>query len=101
MEDLKGINLFPHFHNFTASSNMTEIVLPDSAKKISIGSNVQALYIAQNGASDGGSVPTNKAFIPKSNYLPIAMGRGYNRSNSLFVATQTGSAEVSIILEEE
>ena len=101
MEDLKAINLFPHFHNFTASSNMTQVVIPDSAKRVSVGSNVQALYIAQNGATDGGSVPTHKGFIPKSNYLPINMGRGYNRSESIYIATQTGSAEVSIILEEE
>ena len=99
MEDLSTVSTFPHFHNFTASSNTTQITLPTNCNAISIGSDAKALYVARNGASDGGTVPTNKAFIPKSNYLVINLGRGFNRDGNLYVACQSGSGEISIILE--
>jgi hypothetical protein len=101
MENLRTISTYPHFHNFTASSNTTQIQIPRNCRKVTIGSDQQALFLCRNGATDGGSVPTNKAFIPKSNYITIAMGRGSNIDYNLYVASQTGSANVSIILEEE
>ena len=101
MEDLKTIGVFPYFHNFTASSNTTQITIPRGCRKVSIGSEDKKLYLCRNGATDGGSVPSNKVFIPKGNYLALSMGRGRNIDFNLYVASSSGSADVSVILEEE
>ena len=100
-EDLTGQNVFPYFHNFTAlDSETTEIKLPSTCSRISIGSQSKALYICRNDASDGGSVPSKKGFVPSSNYLSLQIGKGLERTGSIFIASQSGSADVSVILEE-
>ena len=101
MEDLSKKNIFPYCHNFTANTDLTQITLPDNAKTVNIGSEDQKLFFVVNGGTDGGSIPTNKGFIPKNNYFQIKMGRGYNRTNDIFVASRGGTAEVSIIMFEE
>ena len=100
-EDLRSANIYPHIHVFTASdSTTTEIQLPSEANRITVGSSNKALFICQNGASDGGSIPSNKAFVPSANYLQFKIGRGKNRADSIFIASQSGSATVTLILEE-
>lgn len=100
-EDLSGISKFPHFHNFTASSTLTEIKIPEACTKIFVGCNTQALWIVQNGGSDGGAVPTNKGFIPKTNYIELFIGIGLEAVQSIYVASQGGSGDVSVILQEQ
>lgn len=99
-EDLKSINNFPYFHNFTAATTWTEIKLPSEARTISVGSSTKAVFVGQNGAADGGSVGTHKAFAPAGNYIALKLGIGLQRA-SIFVAAQSGSGDVSIILEEQ
>jgi len=100
-EDLRGANIYPHVHVFSAvDSSTTEIQLPSECNRITVGSENKDLYVSQNGATDAGSVPANKAFIPKSNYLQLRIGRGKNRAESIFVSSQSGSANVTLILEE-
>ena len=101
MEDLSLVSTFPYFHNFTASTNSTKILLPDSAKVVTAGSEDEALYISQAGSTEGSAPPSNKGFIPKANYMPIKMGRGNLRQNDIYVAAKTGTPDVSIILEAE
>tara|TARA_R110000744_G_scaffold17257_2_gene46925 strand:+ start:222 stop:527 length:306 start_codon:yes stop_codon:yes gene_type:complete len=101
MENITGDILFPYFYNFTVTANMTQIKIPNSARRVTIGSQDHQLYLATNGAADGESPPTHKAFIPKSNYLSINMGRGNNRNSYIYVSSAATSAEVSLILEEE
>lgn len=101
MEDLTAANIYPYIYVFSADDDATtEIKLPSAANRITVGSANKALYIAQNGATDGGSPPANKAFIPTANYLQLRIGRGTNRTESIFVSSQSGSANVTIILEE-
>jgi len=38
--------------------------------------------------------------VPSSNYVVLKLGRGKNRPPSVFVASKTGTAEVTVILEE-
>jgi hypothetical protein len=100
-ENLTALNVYPAFYNFTASdSSTTEILLPSAASQISLGSQGKEIYVCRNGATDGGAVPTNKATVPASNYIVLRLGRGKNRPESIFVAAKTGTAEVSVILEE-
>ena len=102
-ENLKSISTFPHHHNFNAGTTLTEIILPlGIANTVTIGSDAAALFVCTNGGSDGGSVPTHKAFVPQSQYLAYTVGYGdANQQSSIYVATQSGSGkEVSIILTQ-
>ena len=101
MEDLSKIDIFPHFHNFTANSNTTRIALPSDCRKISIGSEEKKLYVCRNGATDDGALPAHYQFIPKDNMLPINMGVGKTVDFNIYVASSSGSAKVHIILMEE
>tara|TARA_R100000353_G_C6346369_1_gene151946 strand:- start:54 stop:365 length:312 start_codon:yes stop_codon:yes gene_type:complete len=99
--DLRNLNIYPAFHNFTANdSTTTEILLPSPATQISLGSTGKEIFVCRNGATDGGAIPSNKMTVPSSNYVVLRLGRGKNRPDSIFVASKTGNAEISVILEE-
>jgi hypothetical protein len=100
-EDLRSLNVYPAFYNFTAGdTTTTEILLPSPATQISLGSVGKEIYVCRNGATDGGAVPTHKMTVPQSNYIVLKLGRGKNRPESIFVASKSGNAEISIVLEE-
>jgi hypothetical protein len=100
-EDLRNLNVYPAFYNFTAGdTTTTEILLPSAATKITLGGIGKEIYLCRNGATDGGAVPTHRATVPQSNYMELRLGRGKNRPESIFVASKSGNAEISIILEE-
>ena len=100
-EDLSGQNVFPYFYNFVApDTSTTEIKLPSSCSRISIGAQSKALFVCRNNATDGGTIPTHKGFVPSSNYLTLQIGKGLERTSSIFIASQSGNADVSVILEE-
>ena len=102
MEDLRAAaQILPHCHNFTVTQLLTEVVIPTSASIVKVGSQDKKIFWCQNGGTDGGTLPTNHAFVPKDNYYPIEMGRGLNRAQSIFVASSSGSATVSIVLVEK
>ena len=100
-EDLRSLNVYPAFYNFTAGdSATTEILLPSAATQISLGSTSKSIFVCRNGATDGGAVPTGQMTVPSSNYIVLRLGRGKNRPPSIFVASTSGNAEISIVLEE-
>ena len=100
-EDLRSLESYPAFHNFTANdSTTTEILLPSACSRVSLGCVGKSIIVCNNGATDGGSIPTHKATVPSNNYLQVRLGRGMNRSSSVFVASTSGNAEISVILEE-
>lgn len=99
-ENLRDLEVYPAFHNFTASTTTTEILLPSACSQISIGSPSKDIYVCRNGATDNGTLPTHRMTVPKSNYIVLRLGRGMNRPNSMFVASSNATAEISIVLEE-
>ena len=100
-EDLRSISVFPHFKNITAATTLTEIQLPNIARIITIGSDAAALYVCTVGGSDGGAVPADRAFVPQSQYFSVNIGSGApNAHSSIYVATQSGTGNTSIILEQ-
>jgi hypothetical protein len=98
-ENLRGINEFPYYKTIAVDTSTTEIILPSEARFITIGSETLTVYVTQNGATDGGIVPTNRIFIPSNNVLPIRLGTGLQRKN-IFISAKTGSGNVNIQLEE-
>ena len=98
-ENLKGVNEFPYYKTIAVDTTTTEILLPSEARFITIGSETLTVYVTQNGASDGGAVPSDRVFIPANNLLPIRLGSGIQRKN-IFISAKTGSGNVNIQLEE-
>lgn len=100
-ETIPRPTFFPYFYNFTAGTSATEIELPSKTRTITIGSASAALYVAINGATDGGAMPSHRAFVPSGNYISFKLGRNKEKPRSIYVSGQAGSAAVSVILEEE
>ncbi len=98
-ENLKGVNEFPYYKTIAVDTTTTEILLPSEARFITIGSETLTVYVTQNGATDGGAVPSDRVFIPANNLLPIRLGSGIQRKN-IFISAKTGSGNVNIQLEE-
>lgn len=101
-EDYRGIDTFPYIKQFTlgASNICTEIKLPKQASRIQIGAESHKSNVATSG-TDNTTISTDNMFIPQGNIITIKLGRGSTRQNSLFVASQSGSTVISLILEEE
>lgn len=81
-------------------TSTTLIRLPSEARTIKIGSEGSVLYIAQNGATDGGAIPADRMFVPSNNVIEIKLGIGIQRKN-IFVAAKTGTGTAVIMLEEQ
>jgi len=98
--DLQDAAVFPHFKTVTVTTNATEIRLPSQCSQFTAGSSASAIFIAQNGATDGAAMPTDKQGVPAGNAMSLVIGRGESRADSMFVSSQAGSATVVIVLEE-
>lgn len=100
--NFQSINVYPAFKTFTVGdSACDEIILPSACNQVSVGCDGTKIYIAQNGYEDGDDIDTNdNAFIPASNFLIIKLGKGKNRTNSLFVQSSSGNVKIHVILEE-
>jgi hypothetical protein len=98
--DLRSINEFPYMKSISIDTSTTMIRLPSEARTIKIGSEASILYIAQNGATDGGVIPTDRMFVPSNNVIEIKLGIGMQRKN-IFVAAKTGTGTAVIMLEEQ
>ena len=99
-ENLKGVNTFPHMHTFSIDTTTTQVQLPSECRFVKVGSEEKILYIAQNDATDGGALPTHRAFVPTNNFLELRLGIGLQRAKNIFVAAKTGTGTATIILEE-
>lgn len=98
--DLRNVSKYPHFKTISITTDAEEIQLPSQCSQFTAGSSASALFIAQNGATDGAAMPADKMFVPAGNAISVVIGRGASRSNSMFVSSQAGAATVVIVLEE-
>ena len=99
-QDYTSVRSFPSFKEFSGAVTWTQIDLPSNCSQVQIGSS-GALYVSNTGI-DGGAVGVNddKGFIVASNYLTFKIGRGSTRDSQIFVAAQSGTPKISIIMEE-
>jgi hypothetical protein len=101
--DLSNTNKYPYIKRVSITSTAQEITIPAAATRISIGSSA-ALYFANEGDDGdafGGVGIANYAFIPANNILAIDMETGRQSNRKLLVGTQSGSADLSIIIEKQ
>ena len=100
--DYQAINIYPAFKTFTVGdSGCDEILLPSACNQISIGCDGTKVFVAQNGYSDGDDIDTDdNAFVPASNFLIMKLGKGKNRTSSIFAQSSSGNVRIHVILEE-
>lgn len=98
--DLSTQNKFPHFKAIVIDTNATQISLPSQVSQVTFGSSSSALWVGQNGCTDGDPMPSDKMFVPANNAFSVRIGRGNSRASSVFVASQSGTTTVYVTLEE-
>ena len=97
--DYTNTNLYPRIEtieNITTAA--VEILLPRDCTSISFGS-AAALHFANVGA-DGNTFGAY-SFVPANNMLPLPMETGRQSNRLLLVATQSGTADLHIIIIKE
>ena len=99
--DLSNAQTFPHFKVISQGTTWNEIILPGNVNTVTVGSESSKIFVGQNNCSDGGTPQTEKGFVPSGNLMPLKLGRGQNKPNSIFVASSSGTAQITIILEEK
>ena len=99
-QDFTSVRSFPSFKEFSGATTWTQIDLPSNCSQVQVGS-TSALYISNTG-TDGVAVGSDddKGFIVASNYLTFKIGRGSTRDSQIFVAAQSGTTKITIIMEE-
>ena len=100
--DYQSINIYPAFKTFTVGdAACDEILLPSACNQVSIGCDGTKVFVAQNGYEEGDDIDTTgNAFVPASNFLIMKLGKGKNRTSSLFVQSSSGNVKIHVILEE-
>jgi hypothetical protein len=98
--DLSNVDKLPHIKGISQGETWMEIKLPSQCNQVTIGSENTKIYFGQNGQSDGGTPNQDKMFVPAGNIMPVKIGRGRERVNSIFVASSSGTAVIKILLEE-
>lgn len=103
MVDFTDTEIYPSFLTFNASASAnqaTQVLLPSRAKSIQVGSNAGALYISHTGTDGEQLNVNNRGFIPNNNMLSFRLGTGSQKLTELFIAGQSGSEKVVVIVEE-
>lgn len=98
--DLTGTAFFPLIRKIAGVGTVQqEITLPPGKLKISVGATV-IIDIATSSVADGAAMPSDKAFVPANNLLPLSLGHsGGDRIDKFAVAAQAGTADIVVILE--
>lgn len=101
--DFSDVEIYPSFLTFNVSSSAnvaTEVILPSRAKLVQVGSESGALFLSHTGTDNVALSVTNRGFIPTNNMLQFRLGTGTHRLSTLFIAGQSGSEKVVVIVEE-
>lgn len=99
--DLQSSNTYPKVKVFTANQTATEIKLPKTARKVTIGCDQHEIHWSDTG-TDGVILGNDKVPLPAGSYMQVHLAKGRNRSPNIYIATKSSSsADVVLIFEEE
>lgn len=100
-KDLSNVQLMPYFEVVNQGVTWLQVMIPSGCNQISVGSETQKIYVGRNNATDGGAVNSSyRGFVPAGNLLPVKIGIGNERTDCVFIAASSGTADITIILEE-
>ena len=97
--DLRSTNEYPLIKTISCGTTTTQIKLPSSAKSIRIISEAGVVYICQNGATDGGALPSDFYPVVANESIDIPLGTGQQRRD-VYIASKTGTIAVNVMLLE-
>jgi hypothetical protein len=100
-KDLSNVQEMPYIEVVNQGTTWLQILIPSGCNQISVGSETSKIYFGRNNATDGGAVNASyRAFVPAGNIMPVKIGIGNERTDSVFIAASAGTADITIILEE-
>lgn len=101
-EDYRQVNKFPEVKTFTAGTAgiATEVFLPNRIKQFQIGSESGKIYFKFSGEDGQLMNSTDRGFIPASNLLPLRIGTGRERRESVFISGASGLETIVVVMEE-
>ena len=100
-QDYRSLDTFPAIKTFTANnSTCVEIQLPSDCNQITLASDGHKFFVGQQGQADGVAITTDNFFVLKDEKFVMRIGKGRNRSSSIFVQSSHSSDEISVMLEE-
>jgi hypothetical protein len=83
---------------FSVDTNATQILLPDGAQRITVGSQATNLYLGFGARTDGAAMATADAiYVKADNYFEMLIPNGVT---DCFVAAVAGSGTATIIMEQ-
>lgn len=97
--DLRSTNEYPLIKTISCGVATTQIKIPSSAKSIRIISESGVVYICQNGATDGGTLPSDFFPVPANESIDIPLGTGQQRRD-VYIASKSGTIAINVMLLE-
>tara|TARA_R110002110_G_scaffold332075_4_gene543133 strand:- start:13465 stop:13767 length:303 start_codon:yes stop_codon:yes gene_type:complete len=97
--DLRSFNEYPGVRVFSANTINTEVILPVSSKKLTVSCESHKFYVAFEGV-DSDPPSAHKITMPAGSFISFDLGRGANRSLSVFLAIHSTSSDITLIFEE-
>lgn len=98
--DYRALNRFPVIRTFSGNTSNTQIQVPSNAGFMTIQSPDHKIIVSFDG-EDGGTPSAHRVEILSGGSIEFRLAKGYNRSESVYVATSSSSAaDINIIFEE-
>ena len=100
-QDYQALDQFPIIKTFTSSSTTcTEILLPSDCNQVTVCCNGAAFKVGQNGQTDGVAMTSDNIFVLSQEKFKMKIGKGRNRSSSLFIQADSLTPLIVVMLEE-
>ena len=100
-QDYRSLDTFPAIKTFTANNSAcVEIQLPSDCNQITLASDGHKFFVGQQGQTDNQALTADKFFVLKDEKFIMRIGKGRNRSSSIFVQSSNATDEISVMLEE-
>jgi hypothetical protein len=100
-QDYRSLDSFPAIKTFTANnSTCVEIQLPSDCNQITLASDGHKFFVGQQGQTDGDAITADNFFVLKDEKFVMRIGKGRNRSSSIFVQSSHATDDISVMLEE-
>lgn len=100
MVDLSAVNIFPYIRAISATTNNTQIKIPNRARKITIATQTGMALFAYEG-TDNATPSPNHLFVMNYGYVEQSIGRGKDRPASVYVAMANTTGTIVVSFEDE
>lgn len=100
MVDYSTVNTFPYIQSIPATTNNTQIKMPNRARKVTIATKTGIVYFAYEG-EDNGVMVDHHLFVTNYGMVEQTLGRGKDRPTYIYVAMASSTGNVIVSFEDE